>query len=414
MKYNQEHIFQLILEKVLNSISEDDDRYLTKAMAKHKNIRDCWLDFEEARRHADDTIVEDINNEVAWSKVLSILNEEEQNQAVLPPLPVSNSNYGWWWAAAATILTIVGSAYFVRHHSSQQPKIANALPGNIKIPDQSAANLLSSIQPVISRPATTDTMLHMVLPAVIDSNTISSKKDTVVMLAKTTVDDDMENTIVQWNTLTVPPKIDYKIELPDGTEVHLNAASTLRFPFIFTGKTREVYLEGEAFFTVAHNPDKPFIVHTGSTSVKALGTAFNVNTYEPGQITTSLVQGSVITDVGDSLDVILKPGYQAIYKTGERFKVEKFNEAATLSWRNGIYSFDQETLNQLDPIIRRWFGLKVAFDTPSLAEKLFSGSILRDKPVGDFLDALIKENKNIEYYILEGTIHFRTPITRTS
>lgn len=413
MKYNQEHIFQLILEKVLNSISEDDDRYLKRVMDKHHHIRDCWIDLENARRVTDDAIVEDIDNELAWSKVVAILNEENQEQQVMPPMPVTVSSHGWWWAAAATVLTIVTSGYLIRqHYAHQQPKIAVVVPAAQQLPNNSAGNLLSNAEPTITNPPAGDTMLHMVLPAVTDSVYAAVKKDsTGILLAKAAPEEDMENTVVQWNTLTVPAKIDYKIELPDGTEVHLNAASTLRFPFIFTGKTREVYLEGEAFFTVAHNPEKPFIVHTGSTSVKALGTAFNVNTYEPGQITTSLVQGSVITDVGDSLDVVLKPGYQAIYKTGERFKVEKFNEEATLSWRNGIYTFEQETLHQLDPIIRRWFGLKVAFDTPALSEKQFSGSILRDKPVGEFLDELIKKNKNMEYYILEGTIHFRTPIS---
>lgn len=416
MKYNQEHIFQLILEKVLNSISEDDDRYLKRVMAKHHHIRDCWIDFENARRVTNDAIVEEIDDELAWSKVLAILNEEKQEEEVLPPVPVTVSSHGWWWAAAATVLTIVTSGYLIRqHYSHQQQTIAKVVPGTPQLPDRSSANLLSNIQPTITHETAGDTMLHVILPAVTDSAYATVKKDsTGILLAKATSEDDTENTVVQWNTLTVPAKIDYKIELPDGTEVHLNAASTLRFPFIFTGKTREVYLEGEAFFTVAHNPEKPFIVHTGGTSVKALGTAFNVNTYEPGQITTSLVQGSVITDVGDSLDVVLKPGYQAIYKTGERFKVEKFNEEATLSWRNGIYTFEQETLHQLDPIIRRWFGLKVAFDSPALSEKLFSGSILRDKPVGEFLDELIKKNKNMEYYILEGTIHFRTPISHAS
>jgi ferric-dicitrate binding protein FerR (iron transport regulator) len=207
--------------------------------------------------------------------------------------------------------------------------------------------------------------------------------------------------------LTVPPKTDYRIELSDGTKVHLNASSTLRFPFIFAPKAREVYLEGEAYFTVAHDPKHPFIVHTGTTSVLALGTAFNVNSYDNNLITTSLVTGSVVTDVGDSLNVTLKPGYEAIYKPGERFKVKRFDENVTLGWRDGIFRFHNKPLGEIVPVMKRWFGLKVAFVATGIADVLFSGDLDKDKPVNEFLDELCWE-KGLDYKIHDGTVHFST------
>jgi ferric-dicitrate binding protein FerR (iron transport regulator) len=203
----------------------------------------------------------------------------------------------------------------------------------------------------------------------------------------------------------VPPKTDYKIELADGTEVHLNASSTLRFPFIFPGKTREVYLEGEAYFIVAKNTKQPFIVHTSSTSVKALGTAFNINSYDSSMVVTSLVQGAAVTDVGDTLDVTLKPGYEAIYRTGERFKVKRFDESVTLGWREGIYRFRNKNLQELEPVIQRWFGLKLAFSKQSMATMLYTGCLEKDKPVQDFLEQMAN-TLNIEYHIYDNTIHF--------
>ncbi|WP_431198411.1 FecR family protein [Mucilaginibacter sp. P25] len=104
----------------------------------------------------------------------------------------------------------------------------------------------------------------------------------------------------EWSTLLIPSKLNYRIVLSDGTQVWLNSVSSLRFPFSFLGKTREVYLTGEAFFKVAKNAAHPFIVHTGQTDVKVLGTEFNVNTYHADEIVTSLVEGSVSTSGGIS------------------------------------------------------------------------------------------------------------------
>jgi ferric-dicitrate binding protein FerR (iron transport regulator) len=125
-------------------------------------------------------------------------------------------------------------------------------------------------------------------------------------------------------------------------------------------------------------------------------------------ITTSLVTGSVVTDVGDSLDVTLKPGYEAIYKPGERFKVKRFDENVTLGWRDGIFRFHNKPLEDIIPVMKRWFGLKVSFATPSMADLLVSGDLDKDKPVADFLNAICQE-KGLDFKIYDGTIHFTVP-----
>ncbi|MGY0036742.1 FecR family protein [Pedobacter sp. NJ-S-72] len=112
-----------------------------------------------------------------------------------------------------------------------------------------------------------------------------------------------DHKIQEWSTLVVPVKLDYQITLSDGTRVWLNSASSLHFPFSFSGATREVYLTGEAFFKVAKNPDQPFIVHTNQTDVKVLGTEFNVNSYNSNITMTSLVEGSVKTSGHDKKKV---------------------------------------------------------------------------------------------------------------
>jgi ferric-dicitrate binding protein FerR (iron transport regulator) len=122
-------------------------------------------------------------------------------------------------------------------------------------------------------------------------------------------------------------------------------------------------------------------------------------------MTTSLVQGTVITDVGDSLDVTLKPGYEAIYRPGEPFKVKRFDETVTLGWRDGIYRFVNKPLEDISPVVMRWFGLKVDFAAPTMAHRSFSANLDKDQPLVSFLNEVSK-GLDFDYKVYDGTIHF--------
>lgn len=393
MKYDQEYIYSLLLRKQLGDLTEVEDKLLQKEMHQNENVRRCWQEYEEAILYTNNAFLEDLQVEADWLKVKAILEPTPVYLRVLKYLKKVR-------VAAAIIFAIGATAatYFLipaKQHAPHQ----TANHYRIVFPQMAG-------RPVFTTPAPAVASNDEVIPAdsavkvIGDSGTIAIKNihpDTIY-----------QSKSLEWNTLTVPPMQDYHIELADGTEVHLNASSTLRFPFIFPGKTREVYLEGEAYFTVAHNPERPFIVHTGTTSVIALGTAFNVNSYDNNTVTTSLVQGTVVTDVGDSLDVTLKPGFEAIYHPGERFKVKRFDETVTLGWREGVYRFRNRPMGELRPVLQRWFGLKMDFSAaPSFENSHFSGSLEKDKKVEDFLDEICKQLK-LDYQIYDNTIHFMT------
>ncbi|WPQ64860.1 FecR domain-containing protein [Chitinophaga sancti] len=389
MKYDQEYIYSLLLRKQLGDLTEVEDKLLQKEMHNNENVRRCWQEYEEAILYTDNAFLEDLQIESDWLKVKAILEPTPVHLRVLTYLKKVR--------VAAAILFAIGAtagAYFFLPVKQQLPhQTANHY--RIIFPQMAGVPTFSVPAPsAVADNQVTDTAIKVTG----DSGTIAIKNirpDTIY-----------QSKSLEWNTLTVPPMQDYHIELADGTEVHLNASSTLRFPFIFPGRTREVYLEGEAYFTVAHNPERPFIVHTGITSVIALGTAFNVNSYDNNTVTTSLVQGTVVTDVGDSLDVTLKPGFEAIYHPGERFKVKRFDETVTLGWREGVYRFRNRPLEELRPVLQRWFGLKLDFSAaPSLVNTHFSGSLEKDKKVEDFLDEICKQLK-LDYQIYDNTIHF--------
>jgi ferric-dicitrate binding protein FerR (iron transport regulator) len=210
----------------------------------------------------------------------------------------------------------------------------------------------------------------------------------------------------EWSTLVIPSKLNYRIVLSDGTQVWLNSVSSLRFPFSFLGKTREVYLTGEAFFKVAKNAAHPFIVHTGQTDVKVLGTEFNVNTYHADETVTSLVEGSVSTSGQDKQSIHLQPGYQAVYTSGAGFQAQPFDPAIELAWMNDIYYFHNTKLHDISDVLLRWFDVKVVFDNPAKADEAFSGAIQKNKPIDVFIQN-IKASAGVTAILKEGVLHIR-------
>ncbi|UAY56943.1 FecR family protein [Arachidicoccus terrestris] len=163
------------------------------------------------------------------------------------------------------------------------------------------------------------------------------------------------------NLLTVPGGRFYRITLGDGTKITLNSSTSLRFPFHFTGATREVYVDGEAYFSVTKDPAHPFIVHTPLTSIRVLGTKFNVNTYQKGAVKAALVEGSISTKDNSSArkPILLRPGNEASFEVKNGFKTHAFDKDDVLSWLDGVYYFHNMTIDQLAKVISRNFGVPV-------------------------------------------------------
>lgn len=154
------------------------------------------------------------------------------------------------------------------------------------------------------------------------------------------------------------------IKLADGTDVLLNAGSKLTYPGFFNGAKREVYLEGEAYFEVAKDSAKPFIIRSSNLKVTVLGTKFNINSFnEEDKILVSLVEGKVsvaeeYAGMQKSL-IILQPQQQLIYdKEGQACEVEYFDQQKAIGWKNNILKFEKEPLNKIFPILERTFGVK--------------------------------------------------------
>ena len=167
------------------------------------------------------------------------------------------------------------------------------------------------------------------------------------------------------------------ITLPDGTIVHLNSESTLTYTPDFNGKLREVVLEGEAFFEVTPNKEKPFIVKTSVFDVEVLGTSFNVSVYNDENIVeTALMEGKVkLTMQGcPSKPVYLTPSQKFIYSRSDRQGTISIMEGDTeLAWKQGILAFNAEPLEEVFRKIERWYGVTMHYDKESLVDDNFTG-----------------------------------------
>ncbi len=205
-----------------------------------------------------------------------------------------------------------------------------------------------------------------------------------------------------WNTLTVPARLDYQIELSDGTIVWLNSTTKFRFPFAFGKESRDVYIDqGEAYFDVKKLADRPFIVHTSQGDVKVLGTEFNVNTYTAGQMITSLVSGKVQVD-----KEILQPGKEVVARQGQPAVIRNFDATTTLSWRQGIHYFNDAPVTAIAEMLERWFDTKLVIDNPKAAATQLRGKLYRHKPLQEFIDQ-INLTGDITFYWKEGVLHCR-------
>ncbi len=204
---------------------------------------------------------------------------------------------------------------------------------------------------------------------------------------------------VQYNILTTPKGGQYKVTLPDGSKVWLNAASSLEYPTAFTGKERSVALTGEAFFEVAQKPDAPFMVDINGTSVTVLGTSFNVQAYtdEPGTRTT-LVSGAVSITSGDNKK-ILKPGEMATVSEG-KISIRQVDTANIIAWKNDLFCFRETTIPELMRQLARWYDIEVIYSDNYQMQAHFTGEISRNVPISKVIEMI--EKTGVANFKIEG------------
>lgn len=206
------------------------------------------------------------------------------------------------------------------------------------------------------------------------------------------------------NQLIVPRGGEYAIVLSDGTRVWLNSASELKYPVHFAGDMRRVYLKGEAYFQVAHDRQKAFIVVTDDIEVKVYGTEFNINTRVADYVQTTLVRGAVSIKTERSAEKMLKPGQLAQFDrlTGET-EIKNVDVSNYIGWKSGVYIFEDKSIEQIMDELSLWYDIEVFFRNNTSRNRHFSGSLPRYREIDDMLK-VIEKTSHVRFEVKGKTI----------
>lgn len=191
------------------------------------------------------------------------------------------------------------------------------------------------------------------------------------------------------NTVSTPRGGQYHLILTDGTDVWLNANSSIKFPATFAGNERKVEITGEVYFEVFKNKAKPFIVNTGQSQITVLGTHFNVNTYDDEDFEkTTLLEGAIELKRGAE-KAILTPGLQAsLARSSTHIALKEVDDLGTvIAWKNGYFQFDHADLQSVMRQVSRWYNVNVSYKG-TILNKEYSGKIPRKTTAEKLIEML--------------------------
>lgn len=281
----------------------------------------------------------------------------------------------WGWAAAVLVLLVSAGAYFLLKLSPAKPvmaAVADIAPGSNKA--------------VLTLADGSEMLLDSAGNRTIQQGGTAIKQAGGNLQYNATGGEAAGS----YNTLTTPRGGQFRITLPDGTKVWLNAASSMHYPTAFTGNERKVSITGEAYFEVAKNEEKPFRVAINATNtIEVLGTSFNVNAYtDEDYISTTLLTGLVRVRNGTG-QAVLKPGQQAHATAAQPFVqvLEHADISKAIAWKNGLFNFQDVDLKEVMQQLSRWYDIEVVYEQ-GIPDLQFIGEIDRSMPLSEVLKGL--------------------------
>jgi transmembrane sensor len=392
-------IAQLIARYLRNELSADEETELER-----------WIDADPVNLELFNKLI----NEALDSHLLSFYSAHEKEDAWKNIVEKTSHKdrviplFSWHrlYPYAATLLLLFTSGYFITRYLNKKeaPKIA--------------VRVKQDIQPGVNKATLTLANGSKIILSDVKQGGIARQRNVTVKLQNGRLiysidglhaDNEQPNFKIpaQINTLTTPRGGQFQADLPDGTKVWLNAASSITYPVVFPGKERVVELTGEAYFEVAKNTSRPFLVKTSTQTVQVLGTHFNVNSYQDEQsVKTTLLEGSIkVTGNGGKNAFQLKPMQQSVNSNEKITVISDADVDEAVAWKNGKFLFRNADLQTVMRQLERWYDVEVEF-RGAIAPKHYHGRISRDVPVSQVFEILKTSGVN---FIING----RTIIVKT-
>ncbi|TJZ60698.1 DUF4974 domain-containing protein [Sphingobacterium olei] len=363
------HIAQLLAKYAQNECSEEEVIELNQWLAADKRNKILFDELISSNRITEDlSYVSSIDVDNEWIKF-------SKGGAV------KKTKTKWWLPLAAAGVVLISSLLYVTYFRSDEVDSVHTA----KVVESKSLKYKNDILPA-------EKSARLVLP---DGTEVAVGDDISVDLDGKIRDGANHHVLYGdllpadnkpiYTTLVVPNGSFFKMTLPDGSHVSINSKSQLRFPVAFDDNERVVYLEGEAYFDVAKDSQRPFKVVANDTEIKVLGTKFNVQAFETA-FRTTLAEGSIGIKNKDE-EKVIQPGQYALISQGS-IKIGKANLKKDLAWKNNEFYFESDNIVHIAKQIQSWYDLDVVLGRSVSTSKTYSGSINRDVNLSEVLNML--------------------------
>ncbi|MEH6305910.1 FecR domain-containing protein [Olivibacter sp. CPCC 100613] len=381
------------------------NRFLEKRIEQRGELNELASLFNTLSQEEIDQVLRTIYDDTLISSSLSEnLRSEEMLKQILAnkedePRPTSSFSFPYLKFAAAAILIGFAIGLFIFQIKNKQSDLQpiaisqnqlNDIPpgGNkaiLKMANGTTIVLTDSPNGLLARDQAASIQKINDGQLIFDANTFVAE----------------ESSTNRWNTVETPRGGQYQIQLPDGSKVWLNAASSLRFPSQFRGKERKVELRGEAYFEVTKHSQQAFKVVSEHLEVQVLGTNFNLSDYDDTMSKTTLINGSVKIKHGDQTK-LLKPGQQALLHQKEVLSIlDNVDIESEIAWKNGLFIFKDASIQRVMEQIARWYDIEIEYRGPR-SKKLLNGSVSRNVNLSELMNMLAYTG--VDYEIQERKV----------
>ena len=355
MKQDEYIDWSLLVRSMNGELSEEEKASFEEWMTdwKHREY------YERMVAKWNEDVVHETNMPRVMLRLDSMLKEQKRQRR----LTLRRKWLGW--SAAAVLLLGIGGLFMIENRAIE---VENVTVAEIT-PGESKAILVLADGTNVNLDKTTDTARLAIGGAEIIRNE-----------GKITFTGDGEAGELAYNTVIIPKGGEYHVVLSDKSEIWLNADSELKFPVNLKGRERRVILSGEAYFKVAHDTERPFVVETDLGNVRVYGTEFNVKRYMgEKEIKTTLVEGSVGFCKKDDKEnyIKIKPGFQISYENGGNPVVQEVKVDNEIAWKSKQFRFERCPLNEIMNDVMRWYNVDISFSDETLKKLYFTGTLNR-------------------------------------